>query len=224
MKTLCTSILLLFIHSALSAQVQCCKDHLTQVPCRENTMSGTAGENNAFSYLNTLPAENLSKEENAALLQMREEELLAYDVYNYLFDAWGIRIFNNIADSESRHASAIKALLEKYNIADPAENHEPGKYNNKQLQALYHRLTAEGAASYEAALKTGALLEETDIKDLQQYLENTVDNRDISMVFGNLKRASEYHLRAFTRQLSNRGLAYSPVLLEQEAYEGILNP
>ncbi len=223
MKTFLTAALLIFCYNFAIAQVQCCKDHLTHVPDHENAMHSNDGSKDAFSYIRNLPAESLSAEEKAALLQIREEELLAHDLYVTLYDAWGIRIFNNIAGSESRHASAIKVLLDKYNIPDPAADHNPGHYHDNQLQVLYDSLLGKGLQSYEAALRTGAFAEETDIEDLQAFLDNTIDNHDIYVVFSNLKRASENHLRAFARQLNNRGVAYTPSLLNEAQFSNIVN-
>jgi len=223
MKTLLTAALLFLSFNFATAQVQCCKDHLTHVPDRKNAMHSNAGSHDSFAYIRNLPKESLSAEEEAALLQIREEELLAHDLYVALYDAWGIRIFNNIAGSESRHASAIKVLLDKYNIPDPAADHNPGHLHDNQLQVLNNSLLGKGLHSYEAALRTGAFAEETDIEDLQVFLDKTIDNQDVYVVFSNLKRASENHLRAFARQLNNRGVAYTPAVLNEAQFSNIVN-
>ena len=44
-----------------------------------------------------IPASDLSAEETASLLFMREEEKLARDVYNALYATWGQQTFLNIA-------------------------------------------------------------------------------------------------------------------------------
>ena len=54
-------------------------------------------------------------------------------------------------------------------------------------------------------METGALIEELDIKDLQEYLE-VVKNENIKIVFENLLRESRNHLRAFNRQLEKSGV------------------
>ena len=50
-------------------------------------------------------------EEKAGLLFMRKEEKLARDVYLVLFDKWGLRVFENIAQSEQRHMDAVLYLF-----------------------------------------------------------------------------------------------------------------
>ncbi len=64
----------------------------------------------------------LTAAEEEGLLFMREEEKLARDVYLVLFDKWGLRVFENIAESEQRHMDAVLYLLGKYGLDDPARD------------------------------------------------------------------------------------------------------
>ena len=50
----------------------------------------------------------LTPEEAAGLTLMREEEKLARDVYQYLYEQWGQRVFKNIAGSEQTHMNAVR--------------------------------------------------------------------------------------------------------------------
>jgi hypothetical protein len=77
------------------------------------------GNGTGISVLD-IPASDLSPEETAALLFMREEEKLARDVYNTLYEIWGQPTFTNIAASEQTHMDEVKLLLERYSLADPA--------------------------------------------------------------------------------------------------------
>ena len=61
----------------------------------------------------------LGDQETADLLYMREEEKLAHDVYVFLYDLWGLPVFNNIAASESTHTASVLALLARYGISRP---------------------------------------------------------------------------------------------------------
>jgi len=79
-----------------------------------------------------------------------------------------------------------------------------------------------GSVSIEDALKVGALIEETDIRDLKERLEQT-DNEDVKLVFQNLLCGSENHLRAFIRLLKAYGIEYSPQVLSQEEFDEIVN-
>jgi hypothetical protein len=148
----------------------------------------------------TTPATTpLSATEKESLLYMREEEKLARDVYNTFYDRYGLRVFSNIAASEQAHMDAVLTLLNRYGLADPAAA-APGVFNNDDLQALYDDLIDQGNASLTAALQAAVLIEETDIADLQDGLALT-SHADLRAVYNNLLRASQNHLRAFSRQL-----------------------
>ncbi len=148
----------------------------------------------------TTPATTpLSATEKESLLYMREEEKLARDVYTAFYARYGLRVFNNIAASEQAHMDAVLTLLNRYGLADPAAA-APGVFNNDDLQALYDDLIDQGNASLTAALQAAVLIEETDIADLQDGLALT-SHADLRAVYNNLLRASQNHLRAFSRQL-----------------------
>jgi hypothetical protein len=168
-----------------------------------------------------IPASDLNTEETAALLYMREEEKLARDVYNALYEIWGQPTFTNIAASEQAHMDEIKLLLDRYNLADPAL--EPGSFADPNLQALYDQLVAQGSLSLADALKVGAAIEEIDILDLQERLAQT-DNTDLQQVFNNLMLGSHNHLNAFVGVLSMQtGEVYQPQYLSAEAYTAIVS-
>jgi hypothetical protein len=167
-------------------------------------------------------ASALSDDEVAGLLWMREEEQLAHDVYVVLGESWGLRIFENIAASESTHIEAVSDLLDRYGIDDPAEGNAPGTYTNPAIQELYDELVADGSVSLEAALEVGALIEELDISDLQARTAGT-DVDEITTVYAALERGSRNHLRAFTSQLESRGVAYEPTRLDPAIFDAIVS-
>ncbi len=169
-----------------------------------------------------LPSDSLSAEETNGLYYMREEEKLARDVYIVLYQTWGQRVFNNISNSEQMHTDAIKTLIEKYSLTDPVTNDSVGVFQNETLQGLFYQLTDTGKVSLINALKVGALIEEIDILDLQKELDEFVDNEDITYVYENLMRGSRNHLRAFVRNLAMQGVTYTPVKLDQDTYNAII--
>lgn len=173
--------------------------------------------------LDHLPSDPLSDAEKNSLLFMREEEKLARDVYLRLLDSWNNQVFNNISGSEQTHMDAVLLLIEKYSLTDPVGDNGIGVFVNDSLQALYNLLLPQGQTSLTEALKVGALIEEVDIIDLQNALDNFVDNEDITLVYENLMKASRNHLRAFVRNLSNKGITYEPQRLTPEAYNAIIN-
>jgi len=170
--------------------------------------------------LTSLPDESLSEAEKTDLIYMREEEKLARDVYQTLYEKWGVQIFANIAQSEQTHTETVRDLLEKYDVTDPVTDDSVGVFQNEELQRLYDDLVGQGAVSEIEAFKVGALIEELDIKDLQEATAKT-DNADIIFANENLIRASRNHLRSFTKQLTTRGETYGPQHISVEEYASI---
>jgi hypothetical protein len=164
----------------------------------------------------------LSDAEASALIYMREEEKLARDVYITLGAQWNLPIFQNISQSEQTHMDAIKDLLDRYGLSDPASN-EIGIFTNSDLQALYNDLTALGSQSIAEALKVGAAIEEIDILDLQNRLPE-IDNADIQKVFNNLLNGSSNHLRSFVSTLNTQtGEIYQSQYLDEQSYQTIIS-
>ncbi len=189
-----------------------------------NVMPASAGNgpgNNAGMTCISVPAgAQISESEAASLSFMREEEKLARDVYQNLYAQWQDVVFNNIATSEQTHMDQIKCLLDGYGLPDSALD-EVGRFNNSDLQTLYDSLIERGQTSLIEALRVGGLIEEVDIKDLQQAISET-EVVEIQMVYNNLLKGSENHLRAFTGRLEQLGETYTPQLLSAEAVSDAL--
>jgi hypothetical protein len=201
----------------------------------DSPMSGTpllvdAEGNSTFdstalgSSLTALPIESLSAAESASLVFMREEEKLAQDVYTYLATVWGgqTRVFGNIARSEATHTEAVRQLLARYSLVDPAATLAAGAYANTTLQDLYTQLVAAGTPSLVEALKVGAAIEEIDIVDLNKALLD-IDNQDIVLVYQSLLKGSRNHLRAFVTGLTAQGVIYAPQYMALADYQTIIN-
>ena len=176
-----------------------------------------------YADLIGFPIEDLSKEESEGLIFMREEEKLARDSYILFYESFGLRNFLNIQKSEQVHMNAILNLINKYGLEDPAEGMDIGEFKNQELAGLFEELQESGQKNKIAALKAGALIEETDILDIQRELDEHVDNEDIRFVYGNLIRGSKNHLRAFVRVLKMNDVEYQPVLLSEEDFQSIIN-
>lgn len=168
-----------------------------------------------------LETPSISDDELAVLLKMKEEEKLARDVYTVLYQKWGSRIFYNISQAEEKHMNAVILLLKYYGSADTLVE-EAGIFTRPEFQTLYNDLVTAGSASVEDAFKTGALIEEMDIKDLTDILESAT-NENIILVFENLLKGSRNHLRAFIRQLASLGISYIPVYISADEFEQIIN-
>jgi len=170
----------------------------------------------------SLDYQEISPEEEAHLILMREEELMAQEVYAYLYSLYNIPVFNNISRSENTHTLTVKVLLDKYNIADPALGHEVGVFHDQEIQELYNNLTEQGSQSFLDALIVGITIEDLDIYDLEVCLGD-VDNTDIDLVFTNLSKGSRNHMRAFYGHLDNQGFTYAPQYITQAYFDDIVN-
>ncbi len=168
-----------------------------------------------------IPKSDLDVKEKAGLILMREEEKLARDVYITLGNKWGIPVFSNISRAEQAHTDAIKELLVRYDIEDPVKSDAVGVFTSPEFGKLYNDLVAKGNKSLMDALITGATIEDLDIKDLNELLKET-NNEDIKVVYKNLNKGSRNHMRAFSRQISNRGSSYEPQYISEKEYEKIL--
>lgn len=167
-------------------------------------------------------AATLDPFEVESLLYVREEEKLARDTYLTLHEIWGTGIFSTISGSEQNHMDAVKGLLDKYGLEDPASP-EIGVFQNDFLQTKFIELTAWGAESPADALLVGCAIEEIDLVDLATRMEK-IDNRDILSVFQNLTDGSENHLRAFVSSYESlTGRTYVPLYLDQYLYQQIIN-
>ena len=170
-----------------------------------------------------LPLEVLNAYESSSLTYMREEEQLAQNVYRQLNNIWGAqtRVFGNVSQSEASHTEAIRQLLVRYSLTDPASNLAEGVFENQTLQQLYATLIQQGNVSYLDALKVACAIEEIDILDLQNALVN-VDNQDVRIVYDNLTKGSRNHLRSFVNALSMIGVTYAPQYLTTATYNAII--
>ncbi|MBX7213819.1 MAG: DUF2202 domain-containing protein [Thermoflexales bacterium] len=141
----------------------------------------------------------LSQAEIAGLLRMREEEKLARDVYQALYETWHAQVFANITRSEQTHMDAVKGLLDAYGLTDPAAGQPAGRFTDPALQALYDQLLARGRTSLAEAFNVGVAIETLDIEDLDAALAQTT-RADIVQVYARLRAGSVNHLAAFGRQ------------------------
>ena len=160
----------------------------------------------------------LSELEINSLMHLREEEMLAYDVYTFLSGLYDVPIFRNIAKSEMIHTTRVKELIDKYELEDPALNHEPGVFKNDGLQELYDLLTEKGKVSYEDAIVVGLTIEDLDINDLEMALENEVDNEDIVEVYNFLLMGSKNHMKAFFFHAKSNDIEYIPQYISKEHF------
>lgn len=208
---------LCFLLAAVSISACAAEENLL-IPDDEN-YTGELNQSALALAVTGEPSGELTDAEIAGLLFMIEEEKLAGDVYSVLDEKWNLRVFENIGRAETTHQAAIKTLLARYTLSDPRK--EEGMFANETIQDLYDDLVARGSLSVKDALLAGAAIEEIDILDLEEYMAQT-DREDILLVYANLKRGSENHLRAFVNNLERQRMEYVPQYLSQEEYDRII--
>jgi len=143
----------------------------------------------------------LDANESASLLFMIEEEKMARDVYDALFEQTGLAIFDNISNSEQKHFDALLNTAAKLGVDTSFVSNEAGVFENTQIAELYTKLLEQGSASYTAALEVGALIEKVDIADLNDAIAAT-DIALLGQAYQRLLNGSENHLSAFEYYLA----------------------
>ena len=150
-----------------------------------------------------IPLSELTDTQKEGLTFMIEEEKVARDVYKYLYEIHGTRIFGNIARAEQKHMDALQVLLDRYELEAPLTLDEVGVFENDELHELYDTLIVKGETSLSDALGVGVAIEEVDIADLEDMLNEGVPE-DFTLIYENLLKGSYNHLNAFNRQLDRQ--------------------
>ena len=163
----------------------------------------------------------LTDEEIKGLLQMREEEKLARDVYTALNTKWNTNIFKKISHAEQKHMNAVGRLLKKFGIEDPVTDDAIGVFSNPAFENLFTTLVAKGSSSYLDALMVGAQIEDMDINDLNDLIDN-IDKSNIKRVYKALRKGSYHHLKAFNKEIINNDGVYNPEYITQDEYDDIV--
>ncbi len=140
----------------------------------------------------------LTATEKTYLKYLVEEEKLARDVYAYLAANVTSQKFSNIVKSEQTHMDQVASLLKTYKVWNPTLVRKAGIFYDKELQALYNELIAQGSVSVAAAFEVGVAIEELDIADIVEMMR-TPSPADIALVYSQLLKGSQNHLAAFSR-------------------------
>lgn len=170
---------------------------LSDEPWYQMTQSGKNSNDNPAVFNDYNYDATLTNAEIEGLLNMREEEKVARDVYLFFYDKYQTLIFKNIAESEQKHMDAVLTLIEGYGLQDPAFK-EIGEFT-EHFQQLYNDMIAKGTDLVEA-YKVGVEIEKMDIADLEIYLSET-EVPNIIQVYTFLLSGSENHLKAFESRL-----------------------
>ena len=199
-------------------------EHLAESTDFANTLGETTLPQTVKTALSAVDS-NLSQELKNTLAYMGNEERLAYDVYNKLYETSPLMQFTNIAkNGEYQHITAVQLLIQKYISSDAdftnvdldpleykntaIEDMTAGVYDIGDIQDLYNTLVAVGQESDQKALEVGCMVEVTDINDLDRdiILAQEENATDITAVFNFLRDGSYSHYWAFDKGLKNMGI------------------
>ncbi|MFC8513943.1 DUF2202 domain-containing protein [Streptomyces sp. NPDC057257] len=162
---------------------------------REGTHD-TRRDGSCTGYTALAPQGTLTADQKATLADMAEEEKLAHDLYTAFAERYGVRIFERIAAAETQHLTAVRTLLDRYDISDPTAGRSAGEFTDPAVQATYDRLLKQGEDSLSDALAAGRTVETDDIAALNKALSG-LTAPDARQVYTNLLAASERHQAAF---------------------------
>jgi len=192
------------------------------IQARQSQVSGSQNNNGTCLICTATAGQPLTATEQQYLIQMREEEKLARDVYTTLYEKWGVLVFDNISGSEQNHFDAIGTLIVRYGVPDPVTSDAVGSFSNSDMAELYTDLIMRGSASLTEAMYVGATIEEMDIVDLKEALATT-KKVDLTNVYSNLLLGSMNHLRAFVSHLQMLGIPYTSQYLTSPELAEILS-
>ncbi|MFI6565921.1 DUF2202 domain-containing protein [Streptomyces sp. NPDC050534] len=164
-------------------------------------MHDTRRQGGCTRYTVLAPQGTLTGAQKATLARMAEEEKLAHDLYTSFADRYDVRIFDRIAAAETNHLTAVRTLLNRYDVTDPTTGKGTGDFRDPAVRATYDRLLHQGDRSLSAALKAGRTVEADDITALRHALTG-LTAPDARQVYGNLLAASQMHLEMFEHGMS----------------------
>lgn len=114
-----------------------------------------------------------------------QDEYLAKAEYNKIMKTYGsIKPFTNISKTEERHISLLLPLFKTYKVAIPKDTSASYVVTPKTLVDSY---------------KAGVIAEKNNIAMYTKFLKEKLPS-DVRDVFLELKKASENHLKAFSRK------------------------
>lgn len=140
----------------------------------------------------------LTEQQISQLTYIIQEEKLAYDVYNEMYEVRGNRKFGNILNAEDNHQDRVAAILAAYNI-DYQVSSERGVYDDAELTQLYSDLITQWSQSLDQAMQVGIAIEQKDIADIQDMIPWFANYADITSMLQALLAGSQNHLAAFQK-------------------------
>lgn len=170
-------------------------------------------KNNIKSMIKTIEKQALSSYETEKLMNQYFEKILSYDLYNYFYEKYNIKVFESITNSKYQHIQAIESIFNKYNIEIPI--------NYWVSQDKFETLKLEWEKWIKQALEISFKIEMMEIDNTLEIIKN-IDNNDIKVVFSYISWTSYNHLESFLQAIEKKwfvsDLDYSNYINEDEIY------
>ncbi len=170
---------------------------------------GAYQSNSAYpASTTTAISTNLPSNVKNSLVYMYEEERLAKEVYEAIYQKQPVMQLQKIASrSETKHIEAVESMARRYSV--PTYHQQAGVYSIPAIQSLYNTLYNKGIRSQKDALEVGCMVEVTDIEDLDRYIYDAkrAGASDILQTYEFLRRGSYNHYHAFDKGLKQIGIA-----------------
>jgi hypothetical protein len=146
----------------------------------------------------TAPKGTLTSAQKTTLAAIAEREKLAYDLYTAFAARYDAPVFDHFAVAESRHLTAVRALLDRYGVPDPTKGKPAGAFGNAQVKATYAKLLAQGNGGEQAALRAGQAVEKADVDALTKAVTGLAAP-DVQQLYTRLLHSSQMHLTLLQR-------------------------
>ncbi len=172
-------------------------------------------------YALSLPKQDLSQSEKEVLNNIRQLEKLAHDVNFTLYTKWNIPAFLRKASAAELKTQCVKQLISKYDLQDPVNDNQIGKFSDNNLTGQYNSLVTTGSKSLNDAFIVSSQLQELLIYNLKKD-STKVDNDDIKLVLNNLEKSAEREFAMSVRRLEKFGITYTPKYLSKQDFNQIM--
>lgn len=149
-----------------------------------------------------------------------ETEKLAHDVYEVFLANWNTFPFLDAMDEKAIHMEALKAMLTRVEISEEVSG-ENGVFALPVFKEWFDKHIADGMKSPAGAYRTGALIEEIAIRDLEMLAACT-DDSELRYTYQWLIKSSRSHLYVFVCHLKRLNIEYLPLILPYEEFERIM--
>lgn len=125
---------------------------------------------------------------------MYDQEKLARDLSQELYDEWEEPNFANMVVTHQRHMNELEVTMRRYSLNPPADTNEPGGYRDEQHVELFAELKRRAEEGPLEAVKAVAFLQELHIFEYRLHVELTAE-KPVKDTFERLLAGSKNHLR-----------------------------